>query len=253
MRYSNYILLFFVIAAILRVKPLRAQPKPKFLQHQLDFGVNYGLFLGNRSQFTGIGWLQRWDFKRQELLYPNRIFRTLNYTNIYLAYKLILHEKHCLKLSREVFGSEIYPVLNKIGINGFHIELLSLGYGYSLPLKKIKTTLFAQVNKRIGLEGAQIGHDGYHGLYADLKYDSYGMSLGTDLEYFFTKNFGLGANIYYYNFPFETNKLEGNDVQYVDKNIIDSYRPINDFFLINFKVAYKFSLPKFSKKHKDKG
>lgn len=248
MKHSNYILLFLVVATVLSGKPLRAQPK--FLQHQLDFGVSYGLFLGNRSQFTGIGWLQRWDFKRDELLSPYQTLNRLNYTNIYLAYKLILHEKHYLKLSREVFGSEIYPELNKIGINGFHIELLSLGYGYSLPLKKIKTTLFVQVNKRTGMEGAKIGHDGYHSLYADLKYDSYGMSLGTDLEYFFTKNFALGANIYYYYFPFETNKLAGENVQYVDKNIIDSYKPISNFFLINFKVAYKFSLPKFGKKAK---
>lgn len=243
-------MLLFVAAAILSGKSLWAQPKPKFLQHQLDFGVNYGLFSGNRSQFSGIGWLQRWDFKREELFSPYQTLNRLNYTNIYFAYKLVINEKHYLKLSREVFGSEIYPALNKIGITGFGIKLISLGYGYNLPLKKIKTTLFVQVNKRTGMEGAQIGHDGYHGFWADLRYDSYGMSLGTDLEYFFTKNFGFGANIYYYSFPFETNKLEGLDVQYVDKTIIDSYKPISNFFLINFKVAYKFSLPKFGKKNK---
>jgi hypothetical protein len=243
-------LFLFFAATVLSGKPLHAQPKPKFLQHQLDFGINYGLFLGNRSQFTGIGALQHWDFKRQELLTPYLTLNKLNYTNIYWAYKLIINEKHNIKFSRVLLVSDWLSPANNKGLIGFGIYMYNLGYGYQLPFKKIKTTLFVQVNKRTGMEGAKIGHDGYHGYYADLKYDSYGISLGTDLEYFFTKNFGLGANIYYYYFPFETNKLAGDDVQYVDKNIIDSYRPINDFFLINFKVAYKFSLPKFGKKKK---
>jgi len=238
------------VVALANSGPLHAQPKRKFLQHQLDFGVNYGLFSGNRSQFTGIGWLQHWDFKREELLTPYRTLNRLNYTNIYWAYKLMINEKHNIKFSKVIFASDWLSPPNNKGLIGFGIYIYSLGYGYQLPFKKIKTILFAQLNKRTGMEGAKIGHDGYHGYYADLKYDSYGLSLGADLEYFFTKNFGFGANIYFYSFPFETNKLEGLDVQYVDKNIIDSYKPISNFFLINFKIAYKFSLPKFGKKDK---
>jgi hypothetical protein len=247
--YKKYILLLVTILVLLINKELDAQinAKSKLFQNQIDFGINYGLFSGNRDVFNGIGWLQRWDFKREELWYPYQNLRRLNYTNIYLSYKFILKEKHYFKLSREVFSSDGKIQFNKTGIIGFHIDLTSFGYGYNLPTKKIKTTLFLQVNKRTGLEVVKIGYDGYHTLKADLNYNSYGISTGAELEYFFTKNLGLGANIYYYYFPNETNKLEGKDVQYVDKMIIDSYKPINDFFLINFKLAYKFSFPKFKK------
>jgi hypothetical protein len=229
---------------------LNAQNKTtNHFEHQFELGYNYGNFFGNYSEFNGIGFLQIWDFKAIELLNIQKIFRRLNYTNLFYSYKIIINNKHCFKINKMVYNAYSGQLNNiNIGFSDFDVELLNMGYGRNFNFKKINATMFLQLSQRTGTEYALLGFLSNHPLNAELKYNSYGIALGTDFDFFITKNLGLGLNINYYNYPFETNKLEGDDVQYVDPSIIENYKPMQEFVFINFKLAYKFALPKFGKR-----
>jgi len=241
-----YIILFVILFCV----NINAQNKTtNRFEHQLELGYNYGKFFGNYSEFNGIGFLQKWDFRAFELKNIYQIFRRLNYTNLFYSYKLIINNKHCFKINKMVYNSHSGRLPNiKIGFSGFYGEVLSLGYGRNFNYKKLNTTLFLQLSQRTGTEYALLGFLSNHPLNAELKYNSYGIALGSDIDFFITKNLGLGVNINYYYFPNETNKLEGDDVQYVDPSIIENYKPLSEFIFLNFKIAYKFALPKFGKK-----
>lgn len=243
---TKLIWLFILIPCAL----LRAQgndtPKIKF-QNQIELGFNYALFFGNRSELSGLGnAYHNSNTYQQWYLYEN--FKYFWRDNTYRSYKAIINEKHLIKFSYEAYASNyINAGLYQTGIIAGGFEMKSLGYGYIIPFKKFRISLVGEISQRKGGELISFGYDGFHDYLAHLDYNSYGVGLGVECEYFFTKNFSIGSNIYYFNFPFEDARPYGDDVQYVDKSIVDAYKPITDFFNINFRLAYKFSFPKFKK------
>lgn len=213
----------------------------------MEYGTNYTQYFGNRSELSGMGnAYEKSNTYKHWYLYEN--FKLFWRDNTYRCYKAIINDKHLIKFSYETNVSNYMTIKSNQGILGNFFYMKSLGYGYIIPFKKIHTSLIGQISERTGGETAIIGNSGYHAYKADLDYDSYGLGLGAECEYFFTKNFSIGANLYYHTFPFEDAKLYGEDVQYVDKSIIDAYKPITNFVNINFRLAYKFSFPSFKKK-----
>jgi hypothetical protein len=96
-------------------------------------------------------------------------------------------------------------VPNFVGFWSCYMYLKSIGYGYILPTKYINISILGHICHRTGIENVQFWNG--NGLYihnyknAWLDYDSYGIKLGIDAEYFFNKNIGIGTNISYYCFP----------------------------------------------------
>lgn len=220
-------------------------------KNQLEYGANYTQHFGDRSELSGMG--HAYYYSRR---YPDwdlyNIFKQFWQYNTYLCYKAIINEKHLIKFSYETnaSGPVNFRTTPFIADNSFYMK--SLGYGYIFTLKKFRFSLVSQISQRTGSESVIIdqggGFENYYIYTADLNYNSYGLGLGTECEYFFTKNLSIGANVYYFTFPFEEAKLHGDDLQYVDKSVIDNYKPITHFMNINFRLAYQFSFPSFKKK-----
>jgi len=225
--------------------------KTKIFQNQIELGFNYTKQFNKRDIASGIGSLittgnkyaqtggLRWDYNR------------------YLSYKAILFERHILKISYEDNGGEIDPfVPNFVGFWSYEMYLKSIGYGYILPTKYINISLLGHICHRTGIENVQFYNGNWNGQYiynylnSWLRYNSYGVKLGIDAEYFLNKNIGIGTNISYYYFPNEEAKLYGNDIETINPNMQKTYKPIGEFVNINFKIAYRFSLPKINfKRH----
>jgi hypothetical protein len=204
-----------------------------------SFDRDMNPIIGNKSNLEGFGILFN-DFKQSNFRYNN-----------FLCYKAIISEKHTIKIDlfENMLNSKRTAKINEMVISYFNVS--SFGYGYLIWDKKIDITLLGQLSYRSGSEMVILVDNTIYDFdnFAFFLYNSYGFSTGLDIEYFFTKNIALGTNIYYYNFPFETNKLSGSNVEITHPDFVKTYRPVSDFLNINFKLAYKFSFPKFKKKN----
>lgn len=155
--------------------------------------------------------------------YSNNKFIKQTYINYpfsssYLGIKCIVNTKHIFMFqgarfaSEEWMGQNTYP---ETGIAGISYSVLSLGYGYLIPLKKIRVIMNGLVSYR--KNGTEVYTIGYMGsstqlsepLYGYISYTKpWGATVGGEVEFFVTKNFGLGVNLSYSCFPFEHGKIE---------------------------------------------
>jgi hypothetical protein len=125
-----------------------------------------------------------------------------------------------------------------------------LGYSYILPFKKILLSIGGQISYRY--DGGEFDVFGYRDLtsplsepvIATLNYNSIGFSPNAEIEYFFTKNFGLGVNLNLNYYPFENAKLKGDGTNEPDPLYVQIYKPNNLNFTTTFKVACRFGLGK---------
>lgn len=243
---KRYIIILFLSLWALPSNAQGNRKPKKFFQNQLELGINYCINTGNRSHFIGFGYGDGpIDFSWLSF-YTS--FIKLHNLNNYQAYKMIFNEKHVLKLS--CFENYTYP--NKtIGANetfALYNKVSGLGYGYLTKLFGINFTLLGQICQREGGELVWLDSPYDFDKIAYLYYDSYGASIGLDAEYFFTKNLALGVNFNYYNFAFEDAKLGGTFLTYTHPYLVQTYKPVTSFFIINIKLAYRFSFPTFKKK-----
>ncbi len=230
---------------ILTQHTLGQNKKFKVFQNQIEVGFNYTKQFSNRDVVSGIGYLISTGNKYEQ---TDRL--KWNY-NRYFGYKVIFFEKHIIKLCYEDNGGDINPYIPTfVGFWGYYMYIKSIGYGYILPINKFNITIIGQLCNRTGVENVQFWNGNGNYLYnyknATLDYNSYGSKLGIDFEYFFTKNFAIGANFSYYYLSNDEAKLTGDDIETINPNLIKIYKPISEFVNINVKLAYRFSLPKIN-------
>ncbi|MFA9212367.1 MAG: hypothetical protein ACEQSR_00780 [Candidatus Methylacidiphilales bacterium] len=200
-------------------------------QHQFEIGTNYTKYFGPRSVYDGIG--------------INSARKRGGVSN-YFAYKLILNNQHIFKVALlECSSSDAIVVNNNYQLSNTYSKIVELGYGYRVPVKYINTTIFGNLSYRYG--GSESVTSNQQNLdWVENKYNSLGVSTQVDLEYFFTKNLGVGLNICYYFFPLESNNITDKGML-VNNNIYHDFEPIKHFMNLNFKLAYKFSITKLKK------
>lgn len=218
---------------------------PKF-KHQLEYGINYIHFYNNFDE----------NYASTGNIFRYKGIPTWS-ANYYLGYKLIYKNKQVIKLSNTVFEVTIasQSTTKEAYKIGFASHFYSLGYGYRLDLKNASITFFGLLNYRyFGAEGAIVSsyQDASisEGKYAFSDYASpWGFGTGIELEYFFTKNFGFGINTYLNAFPNENAQFTDNGL-IMTQNFIEfnNKQKANTYFINStFKLAYRFSLPKFGK------
>jgi hypothetical protein len=227
--------LFFII--IFWAQIVCAQNKPKIkLEHQLEYGINYYNFLNINTNINGLG-----------LFYLNGYNWTSNY---YFGYKTIINKKHNFKFNNMYFESLVMGAPNSnSGLTGISNITLNVGYAYQLPLKKIAFSLGANLSYRY--DGSETVVYAFtqnpnfkEGVRASIYYNSVGFSPNAEIEYFITKNFGIGVNLNLNYYPFENAKLKGDGTNEPDPLYVEMYKPNNLNFNATFKLAYKFSFTK---------
>ena len=240
--YEKYLASFLLIlVGVWQTITAQNISKSKF-KHQFDIGLNNGFFFGNSSGFNGLGSVAfpQVDFSN-DIWRKNKEGEEYKILNILFDYKLIFNEKHYFKIAKNTFSSSPNIYFKDEGTIGFHADIYSLGYGYNILNKKINFTIFGQICNRKGVEAAHINVDGLQGyLPSTLDYNSIGIATGSDLSYFFTKNFAIGTDFYFYYFPIETNKIGVKGYPNIDPVIFKNYKPIDYFMFISLKLAYKF-------------
>jgi len=217
-----------------------AQIKPhRTLEHQLEYGVNYVIFLNQNSNFNGWGGI-----------YMNGLFLKHNYC---IGYKTIFNKKHIIKLNKTIFIALMNGTPNSpTYLSGLAYNSFNLGYAYILPINSINDlTLSLGTNLSYRYEGSELvvfAHTQntylFEPLFAYLEYNSIGISPNAEIEYFFTKHIGLGVNLNLNYYPFEHDKLKGDGVDEPDPFYVQTYKPQNLNFTSTFKLAYKFSFKK---------
>ena len=227
--------IYFLVILLGKFCELYAQDKlesSKF-QHQIDVGINYSKYFDTRKNYSGFGI----DLSRKE-----------GGRSSFFAYKLIINNKHIFKLATAECSSNDWNILyNNYALINTYSKILDFGYGYHIPIKKVNVTVFCNLSYRYGgNEFIQIYNPDID--WVTNNYNSMGCSTNLDFEFFFTKNLAAGINLCYYMFPFESSKIN-IDANKVDGNIFNDFKPINNFFNITFKLAYKFNFSKFNKKN----
>jgi len=223
--------------------------KHKFV-NQVEYGINFMHLYNNFND--------NYDATGDLLRYKSTILWN---TNFFLGYKFIIKNKHIIKLSSSVFQATITSLKNNSNDYkiSFSSNFYSLGYGYKLPIKKVTLAIFGLLNyrKETG-EGALVNYyQGQllsEGTYAFLDYNSlWGFGTGFELEYFFSKNIGIGLNSFLNVFPnenasFYLDQLNG----YKASNEFNSRNLPNSYFINStMKLIYKFKLPSlYSKSNK---
>lgn len=209
----------------------------KKLTHQLEYGVNYVNFFNQNTNLNGLG-----------LFYSDGFYFRCNY---FFGYKATLNHKHSIKVNFTNFESKSsYRDFPYVGIVGLSYNTLNLGYGYTFPFKVFSVFLGGQLSYRYaGGEAAVFGYRNptsqlSEPVVARLEYNSIGFSPNAEIEYFITKNFGLGVNLNLNYYPFENAKLKGDGTDEPGPMFVEIYKPNNLNFTTTFKMAYKFSFSK---------
>ncbi|MFA9214371.1 MAG: hypothetical protein ACEQSR_11080 [Candidatus Methylacidiphilales bacterium] len=196
--------------------------------HQVELGINHANFLTKNPNFNNV------------------------ISGYHLGYK-VLFKNHAIKIHLAYnLSSLIYPKTPNLGVIAMDFRTFNFGYNYIFPFKLFSVDVGCQISYRY--EGGEAAVYGYRNptsplsepVEARLKYNSIGFSPNAEIEYFITKNFGLGVNLNYY--PFENAKLKGDGTNEPDPLYVQIYKPNNLNFTSTFKLAYKFS---FSKKNID--
>ena len=117
------------------------------------------------------------------------------------------------------------------------------------PFKIFIFSIGVQLSYRGGGEAAVFGYRDptsplSEPVEARLEYNSIGFVPNAEIEYFITKNFGLGVNLNFNYYPFENAKLKGEGTNQPDPLYVQIYKPNNLNFTTTFKMAYKFSFSK---------
>jgi hypothetical protein len=202
----------------------------KKFTHQFELGINYVDFFTKNKNLNSIA------------------------SSFTLGYKSIIKEKHEIKFVLMGISSNLsYPITPNLGLFATSFISINLGYSFVLkPIKVIKVSLGGQLSYRFaGGEAAVFGYRDptsplSEPVEARLEYNSIGFSPNAELEYFITKNFGLGVNLNLNYYPFENAKLKGDGTNEPDPLYVQIYKPNNLNFTTTFKLAYKFSFSKIN-------
>jgi len=232
------ILPLLISLALLFSFQLFAQPKTKKrdFKTQLETGLNYSDFLGKAPRLNGFGrvaYQQPSTFKIRP--------------NLFLGVKGIVNNKHCVKISYSRFESS-FVNFQETGLYFVTYKMFGLGYGYKLPLKPLSITLSAMLQYRAGFYNMEYvifeyphWEESFPKAATYLRTNIIGFSPGVDIDYFFTKNIGLGLSSNYNYFPSAKSEA-GYASNYPPKlEDVASYKPIKEFVTLNFKLLYKFS------------
>jgi hypothetical protein len=125
-------------------------------------------------------------------------------------------------------------------ILGARYKMFNIGFGKQFNFAKL------QFHPKMYLSYRYDGHQytifGYRAppfepLFADLWYNSVGISIGTDINYFFHKHFGVGLKTSYNFYPFEKAKLSaGQSIDQPDPLLVATHKPLNQMVILNFKI-----------------
>lgn len=170
--------------------------------------------------------------------------------NYYFGYNRIINSKYLLGVN---FISSLTPNTKEFSeiaigeILGTDNKQLNFNFGYLFSYRKINIIPTAQISYRYG--GSQSVIFGFRDpsgiltepLFAHLEYNSVGGSIGIDINYFFSKNVGLGFKTSYNFYPFENAKLSaGESIDQPDPFLVETHKPLNQMLILNFKIVTRF-------------
>ncbi len=167
----------------------------------------------------------------------------------YFGYTRIIKKTHLISLNFRLYEAYFKNNYSIGEVESSFFDVVGIQYGRKFNYKQIEIIPFAGINYRyFGLESAIFGYrdpvNKFEPLFADLKYNSVGGSVGLDANYYIFKNLGVGVKYYYANFPFENGKLiAGGDASRGDQpsqSIIENYKPITEMFNLHLKLIGRF-------------
>jgi len=126
-------------------------------------------------------------------------------------------------------------------------KLFNLAFGKQFRISKFEFNPRIYLSYRyFGGQGTIIGYRNPGSLLSEpflgfLFYNSVGGAVGMDINYIFTKHFGLGVKTSYNFYPFEDAKLSSIDDSYEpDPLLVATHKPLNQMVLLHFKLIGRF-------------
>ncbi len=203
-------------------------------KNQVEFGNTY-------TSYPNLNFGDNKNIVNKYLNYPN--YRNHNY---FIGYSRILNNNYTVSLdliSGFTPSSKNFSNLAIGEIIGSFYNLLNLGLGKQFNFLKLEFNPKIYLSYRY--DGYQYTVFGYRNpdswfsepLFADLKYNSVGGSIGMDINYFITKHIGFGLKTSYNFYPFENAKLSaGSSTDHPDPFLVATHKPLNQMFILNFKL-----------------
>jgi hypothetical protein len=166
--------------------------------------------------------------------------------NLYFGYNRQISNKHSILFNFISFQSD-YDYNKPIGVVvGSFFEQINIGYSYCIYSKMLDIRPSLSFSYRyFGSEMVIFGYKDpvllEEPLWALVWYNSIGASVGVDLNYILTKNFGLGIKTSYNFYPFENAKLSaGESINQPDPFLVETHKPLNQMLILNFKIVTRF-------------
>ena len=215
----------------------------KQINFQAELGIQYIEFKDKKADGDGMGWYPYYKIipqKNSELPASKYIAAKIIYNRHILVYR------HTAFIS--TYNDVPYP---ETGFKGFGLKTNSFGYGYKILDSKLKVSAFVEACNRSGMEGYIVAQylNGaiVESQIAFLSYEKpWGFSSSVDVEYLFTKNFGIAQNCGYSLFQFEDSKQSGAAAD-SNPTLPDTTIPNKKMVIGSLKLVYNFTLPPFKK------
>jgi hypothetical protein len=169
----------------------------------------------------------------------------LDPSNLYFSYSRIFKKHHRVSLNHFTFFSTFKDDMPLGKINGCAFRIVGTSYSYIIDFCKFSFAPYVGISYRyFGGETADYGYwdpsTSSEPMTATVVYNSVGYDVGLDVNYFFIKNLGVGANLGYYSFPFEKGTLmDCWDINLVNPVMAETYKPSTRFIGLVFKLVVR--------------